>query len=128
MRHQVVTSTMAPAAVGPYSQAIAAGELVFCSGQIGIDPATGALVEGGVEAEAERALRNLAAVLDAAGLGLADVAKATIFLADIADFPAVNAVYARFMPDPPPARTTVAVAGLPRGARVEIEAIAVRPL
>lgn len=128
MRHQVVTSTMAPAAVGPYSQAIAAGELVFCSGQIGIDPATGALVEGGVEAEAERALRNLAAVLDAAGLGLADVAKATIFLADIADFAAVNAVYARFMPDPPPARTTVAVAGLPRGARVEIEAIAVRPL
>jgi 2-iminobutanoate/2-iminopropanoate deaminase len=127
MSHQVVTSTMAPAAVGPYSQAIAAGELVFCSGQIGIDPATGALVEGGVEAEAERALRNLAAVLDAAGLGLADVAKATIFLADIADFAAVNAVYARFMPDPPPARTTVAVAGLPRGARVEIEAIAVRP-
>jgi 2-iminobutanoate/2-iminopropanoate deaminase len=127
MSHQVVSSTMAPAAVGPYSQAIAAGELVFCSGQIGIDPATGALVEGGVEAEAERALRNLAAVLDAAGLGLADVAKATIFLADIADFAAVNAVYARFMPDPPPARTTVAVAGLPRGARVEIEAIAVRP-
>ena len=127
MSHQVVTSTMAPAAVGPYSQAIAAGELVFCSGQIGIDPATGALVEGGVEAEAERALRNLAAVLDAAGLGLADVAKATIFLADIADFAAVNAVYARFMPDPPPARTTVAVAGLPRGARVEIEANAVRP-
>lgn len=128
MRHQVVTSTMAPAAVGPYSQAIAAGDLVFCSGQIGIDPATGALVDGGVEAEAERALRNLAAVLDAAGLGLADVAKATIFLTDIADFGAVNAVYARFMPDPPPARTTVAVAGLPRGARVEIEAIAVRPL
>jgi 2-iminobutanoate/2-iminopropanoate deaminase len=127
MSHQVVSSTMAPAAVGPYSQAIAAGELVFCSGQIGIDPATGALVEGGVEAEAERALRNLAAVLDAAGLGLADVAKATIFLTDIADFAAVNAVYARFMPDPPPARTTVAVAGLPRGARVEIEAIAVRP-
>ena len=109
------------------SSDLAAGELVFCSGQIGIDPATGALVEGGVEAEAERALRNLAAVLDAAGLGLADVAKATIFLADIADFAAVNAVYARFMPDPPPARTTVAVAGLPRGARVEIEAIAVRP-
>lgn len=128
MRHQVVTSTMAPAAVGPYSQAIAVGDLVFCSGQIGIDPATGALVDGGVEAEAERALRNLAAVLDAAGLGLADVAKATIFLADIADFGVVNAVYARFMPDPPPARTTVAVAGLPRGARVEIEAIAVRPL
>ncbi|HWP62709.1 MAG TPA: RidA family protein [Candidatus Binatia bacterium] len=127
MSHQVVSTTTAPAAVGPYSQAIAAGDLVFCSGQIGLDPATGELVEGGVEAEAERALRNLAAVLDAAGLGLADIAKVTIFLADIADFAAVNAVYARFMPDPPPARTTVAVAGLPRGARVEIEAIAVRP-
>ncbi len=127
MSHQVVTTTTAPAAVGPYSQAIAAGDLVFCSGQIGLDPATGELVEGGVEAEAERALRNLAAVLDAAGLGLADIAKTTIFLANIADFAAVNAVYARFMPDPPPARTTVAVAGLPRGARVEIDAIAVRP-
>lgn len=127
MSHQVVSTTMAPAAVGPYSQAIAAGDLLFCSGQIALDPSTGVLVEGGVEAEAERALRNLAAVLDAAGLGLADVAKATIFLTDIADFAAVNAVYARFMPDPPPARTTVAVAALPRGARVEIEAIAVRP-
>lgn len=127
MSHQVVSTTTAPAAVGPYSQAIAAGDLVFCSGQIGLDPATGELVEGGVEAQAERALRNLAAVLDAAGLGLADIAKVTIFLADIADFAAVNAVYARFMPDPPPARTTIAVAGLPRGARVEIEAVAVRP-
>lgn len=127
MSHQVVSTTTAPAAVGPYSQAIAAGDLVFCSGQIGLDPATGELVEGGVEAQAERALRNLAAVLDAADLGLADIAKVTIFLADIADFAAVNAVYARFMPDPPPARTTVAVAGLPRGARVEIEAVAVRP-
>lgn len=127
MSHQVVSTTTAPAAVGPYSQAIAAGDLVFCSGQIGLDPATGELVDGGVEAQAERALRNLAAVLDASGLGLADIAKVTIFLADIADFAAVNAVYARFMPDPPPARTTVAVAGLPRGARVEIEAIAVRP-
>ncbi len=127
MSHQVVSTTMAPAAVGPYSQAIAAGDLLFCSGQIGLDPTTGDLVEGGVEAEAERALRNLAAVLDAAGLGLADVAKATIFLTDIADFTAVNAVYARFMPDPPPARTTGAVPARPRGARVEIEAIAVRP-
>lgn len=127
MSHQVVSTTMAPAAVGPYSQAIGAGDLVFCSGQIGLDPSTGELVEGGVEAEAERALRNLAAVLDAAGLGLGDIVKTTIFLADIADFNAVNAVYARFMPDPPPARTTIAVAGLPRGARIEIEAIAVRP-
>lgn len=127
MSHQVVRTTMAPAAVGPYSQAIAAGDLVFCSGQIGLEPTTGELVNGGVEAEAERALRNLAAVLDAAGLSLADVVKATIFLIDIADFAAVNGVYARFMPDPPPARSTVAVAALPRGARVEIEAIAVRP-
>jgi 2-iminobutanoate/2-iminopropanoate deaminase len=99
---------------------------VFCSGQVGLDPATGELVPGGVETEAERALRNLAAVLDAAGLGFADVVKITVFLADIADFTTVNTVYGRHMPDPPPARSTVGVAALPRGARVEIEAIARR--
>ncbi len=105
----------APAAIGPYSQAIAVDGFLFCTGQLGLDPATGDLVEGGVEAQAERSLRNLTAVLDAAGLTWADVVKTTIFLADMADFAAVNAVYARFMPDPPPARSTVQVAALPEG-------------
>jgi 2-iminobutanoate/2-iminopropanoate deaminase len=122
-RHAISTSG-APGAIGPYSQAIASEDLVFCSGQVGLDPVTGELVEGGVEAQAERALRNLAAVLDAAGCSLDDVVKTTIFLADIADFAAVNAIYARFVADPPPARSTFAVGALPKGARVEIEAIA----
>lgn len=126
MTRQAVSTGGAPAAIGPYSQGIVAGDLVFCSGQVGLDPATGELVEGGVEAEAERALRNLSAVLDAAGATMADVVKTTVFLADIAAFPAVNAIYARFMPDPPPARSTFAVGALPRGALVEIEAIARR--
>ena len=99
---------------------------MFCSGQLGLDPASGALVEGGVEAQAERALKNLGAVLDAAGATFADVVKTTIFLVDIADFSAVNTVYATFMPEPPPARSTVGVAALPKGGLVEIEAIARR--
>ena len=126
MTRQAIQTSGAPAAIGAYSQAIVAGDLVFCSGQVGLDPATGELVEG-VEAQAERALRNLTAVLDAAGLGFADVVKTTIFLADVNDFSTVNGVYSRFMPDPPPARSTFGVGGLPRGARVEIEAIARRP-
>jgi 2-iminobutanoate/2-iminopropanoate deaminase len=125
MTRQAIATSGAPAAIGPYSQAIALDGLLFCSGQLGLDPATGELVDG-VEAQAERSLRNLTAVLDAAGLGWADVVKTTIFLADIGDFAAVNAVYARFMPDPPPARSTVQVAALPKGGRVEIEAIARR--
>lgn len=124
-RHAVVT-TGAPAAIGPYSQGIVSGELVFCSGQLGLDPANGDLVEGGVEAQAERALRNLEAVLDAAGAAMDDVVKITIFLADIDDFPAVNAVYARHMPEPAPARSTFAVGALPKGGLIEIEAIARR--
>jgi 2-iminobutanoate/2-iminopropanoate deaminase len=124
-RHAVTTSN-APAAIGPYSQAIASGDLVFCSGQLGLDPVSAALVEGGVEAQAERALRNLAAVLDAAGLTMDDVVKTTLFLANMDDFAAVNAVYAKFMPDPPPARSTFAVGALPKGGLVEIEAIARR--
>jgi 2-iminobutanoate/2-iminopropanoate deaminase len=124
-RHAVTTSN-APAAIGPYSQAIASGDLVFCSGQLGLDPVSASLVEGGVEAQAERALRNLAAVLDAAGLTMDDVVKTTLFLADMDDFAAVNAVYAKFMPDPPPARSTFAVGALPKGGLVEIEAIARR--
>ena len=126
MSRQAVSTAGAPAAIGPYSQGIDTDGLVFCSGQLGLDPATGDLVEGGVEAQAERALRNLQAVLDAAGGTFDDVVKTTIFLVDIGDFAAVNAVYARFMPDPPPARSTVGVAALPKGGRVEVEAIARR--
>jgi len=125
MTHQAIATNGAPAAIGPYSQAITTDGLLFCSGQLGLDPETGELVDG-VEAQAERSLRNLAAVLDAAGLGWADVVKTTVFLADMADFAAVNAVYARFMPDPPPARSTVQVAALPKGGLVEIDAIARR--
>lgn len=127
MTRQAVSTSGAPAAIGPYSQGIEADGFVFCSGQIGLDPATGELVGGGVEAQAERALRNLSAVLDAAGLTMADVVKTTLFLADIGDFAAVNAVYARHMPDPPPARSTFAVGALPKGGLVEVEAIARRP-
>ena len=123
---QAVSSSSAPAAIGPYSQAIVSEGTVYCSGQIGLDPATGELADG-LEAQVERALRNLSAVLDAAGVTLADVVKTTIFLTDMGDFSAVNAVYATAMPEPPPARSTVAVAGLPKGALVEIEAIARRP-
>jgi 2-iminobutanoate/2-iminopropanoate deaminase len=126
MSRQAVSTSGAPAAIGPYSQGIVSGDLVFCSGQLGLDPATGELVEGGVEVQAERALRNLTAVLDAAGASPADIVKTTIFLADMADFAAVNAIYARHMPDPPPARSTFAVGALPKGARIEIEAIARR--
>ncbi len=126
MTRQAVSTTGAPGAVGPYSQAIVTDDLVFCSGQVGLDPATGELVSGGVEAEAMRVIRNLEAVLDAAGCTLADVVKTTCFLADIADFQKFNAVYAGFWPDPPPARSTFQVAALPRGAQVEIEATAVR--
>lgn len=127
MTRQAITTSSAPPAQGPYSQAIDAGDLVFCSGQVGIDPATRQLLDG-IEAQADRALRNLAAVLDAAGLTFADVVKTTIFLTDVGDFAAVNAVYARHVPDPPPARSTIQVAALPGGASVEIEAIAKRPL
>jgi len=126
MTRRAVSTGNAPGAVAPYSQAIATDELVFCSGQIGSDPATGELLDG-FEGQAEQVLRNVAAVLDAAGCTWADVVKTTCFLADINDFAAFNAVYGRFMTDPPPARSTFAVAALPKGARVEIEAIAVRP-
>jgi 2-iminobutanoate/2-iminopropanoate deaminase len=126
MTRQAIATSGAPAAIGPYSQAIAVDGLLFCSGQLGLDPASGAIVEGGVEAQAERSLKNLTAVLDAAGLTWSNVVKTTIFLADIADFAAVNAIYGRFMPEPPPARSTVQVAALPKAGLVEIEAIARR--
>jgi 2-iminobutanoate/2-iminopropanoate deaminase len=126
MTRRAVSTTGAPTAIGPYSQGIAVDGFIFCSGQLGLDPATGELVEG-VEAQTERALRNLSAVLDAGGMTMADVVKTTIFLADIDDFAAVNAVYARYIAEPPPARSTFAVGALPKGGRIEIEAIARRP-
>jgi len=122
-----IDTDLAPRPVGPYSQAIEVDGWVWCAGQIGVDPSSGRLVDGGVAAEAERALRNLESVLDAAGATMADVVKTTVFLADIADFATVNEIYARVVPDPAPARSTFAVAALPRGARVEIEAVARAP-
>ena len=127
MTRHAISTTNAPAAVGPYSQAIVAGDLVFCAGQIPLDPTTGEARLGTIEEQTERVLRNVGAVLDAAGVGFADVVKTTVFLLDMDDFAAMNGVYATYFPDPPPARSTVAVAGLPKGARVEIEAIARRP-
>jgi 2-iminobutanoate/2-iminopropanoate deaminase len=126
MTFRAIKPIGAPGALATYSPAIDTGSFVFCAGQIGLDPSTGTLVEGGIAAETERALLNLVAVLDAAGMTMANVVKATCFLADIADFDAFNSVYARFVGDPPPARSTFAVVALPRGARVEIEAIAAR--
>ncbi|HSJ98224.1 MAG TPA: RidA family protein [Myxococcota bacterium] len=120
-----IESPGAPAPVGPYSQAIAAGGFVFCAGQIPLDPATGKLVEGPIDVQAERVLANLKAVLEAAGSSLARVVKATVFLADLDDFGGMNAVYSRhFTSDPKPARTTIQAARLPAGARVEIEVVA----
>jgi 2-iminobutanoate/2-iminopropanoate deaminase len=122
---ETIQTADAPAAIGPYSQAVAAGPYLFTSGQIGLDPASGQLVGGGVEAQTRQVIANVAAVLAAAGLAFADVVKTTIFLIDMDDFAAVNAIYGEAFGDaPPPARSTVAVAALPRGARVEIEAIA----
>ena len=121
----IIATDRAPQAIGPYSQAVRAGNLVFASGQIPIDPATGEFVAGGITEQTEQVLRNLSAVFEAAGLGLAQVVKTTVFLADMDDFAAMNEVYGRFFPQQPPARATVEAARLPRDARVEIEAIAV---
>jgi 2-iminobutanoate/2-iminopropanoate deaminase len=122
--HAAVFSPGAPVPIGPYSQAIDAGGTIFCSGQLGLDPETKQLVDGGVAAQAKRALENLSAVLEAGGSSLSAVVKTTIFLIDMSDFAAVNAVYATFFPELPPARSTIAVAALPLGGRVEIEAVA----
>ena len=116
MTRRAVSTSAAPSAVGPYSQGIATGDLVFCSGQIGLDPQTGELAGGGIEGQTERALKNLEAVLDAAGCTMADVVKTTCFLADIGDFATFNAIYARYFPDPPPARSTFAVAASRKGS------------
>ena len=124
MTRRAISTEGAPAAVGPYSQGIASDGLLFTAGQAALDPARGSLVDGGIGPETERVMANLTAVLDAAGCGWGDVLKTTIFLVDMSDFATVNAIYGRFMSDPPPARSTVGVAALPKGARVEIEVVA----
>jgi 2-iminobutanoate/2-iminopropanoate deaminase len=121
-----VSTDSAPAALGPYSQAVIANGFVFCSGTAGIDPATGAVAEG-IEAQAEQALRNLDAILAAAGASLATLVKTTIFYQNVDDFATINAVYARYMPEPPPARSAPANVNLPHGLLISIDAIAVLP-
>jgi 2-iminobutanoate/2-iminopropanoate deaminase len=121
---ETVRTEKAPAAVGPYSQAVKAGQTVWVSGQIPLDPETGGLVAGDVESQARQVMRNLGAILEAAGSGFDRVVKATVYLTDLGDFDVVNRVYAEFMPSPPPARVCVEVSRLPRGARVEVDAVA----
>ena len=121
---KIVSTDKAPKAIGPYSQAIRTQDLVFTAGQIGLDPATMNIVEGGIEAQTRQVLTNLKHVLEAADSGLNCVGKTTVFLQSMDDFAAMNAVYAEFFPENPPARSTIAVAGLPKGAMVEIECVA----
>jgi 2-iminobutanoate/2-iminopropanoate deaminase len=125
MTKKIIATDKAPAAVGPYSQGVQVGNLIFTAGQGGLDPATGRLVEGGIEAQTQQTLENLSAILRAAGSSLFQAVKTTVFLQDIADFQTMNRVYAQFFGDQPPARSTVQVAALPLGALVEIEAVAV---
>lgn len=124
MKLKAILTEKAPAAIGPYSQAVQAGNMLFCSGQIALDPSTGELVQGDVVIQAERVMENIAAVLSASGVGFDDVVKTTIFLVEMGDFAAVNEVYGRSFSNHKPARSTVAVKSLPRGALVEIEVIA----
>ncbi len=123
---RVVSTPLAPAAIGPYSQAVAHGDLIWLSGQIPLHPQTGQLVDGGIDVQTTRVLDNIQAVLDAAGSSLASVVKTTVFLTDMNDFPVVNEIYGRYFTGTEPARSTVQVAALPRGARIEIEVVAVR--
>jgi 2-iminobutanoate/2-iminopropanoate deaminase len=125
MKREIITTVKAPAAVGPYSQGVRIGELIYTAGQIALDPASGQMVEGGIKEQTRQALKNLAAVLEAAGSSLAQVVKTTVFLQDINYFADMNSVYAEFFPAQPPARSAVQVAALPLGALVEIEALAV---
>ncbi len=125
MSRHPVSSAAAPAAIGPYSPAVQAGPFLFISGQIPIDPVTGALVGGGIAAETRRVLENVRALVEAGGLTMADIVRTTVYLADLTDFAAMNAVYGEFFPAPSPARSTVQVARLPRDVRVEIDAIAI---
>jgi 2-iminobutanoate/2-iminopropanoate deaminase len=124
MHRTVISTERAPAAIGPYSQAIAAGNLVFLSGQLPIDPGTGALIDGDIAAMTRQIFRNIETVLAAAGSNLGKVVKVTVFMADLNDFQAMNAAYAEFFPHDPPARSTIQVARLPRDARIEIEVVA----
>ena len=126
MANRTVVTDKAPRAIGPYSQAVIAGDLIFTSGQIPLDPATQQMVEGDIRVQTERVMDSLQAVLEAAGAGFEQVVKATIYLADLGDFSTVNEVYGKRFPRSPPARSTVQVAALPKGARVEIELIARR--
>jgi 2-iminobutanoate/2-iminopropanoate deaminase len=124
MKRETVRTTGAPAAIGPYSQAVRAGGFLFCAGQLPLDPSTGKMVDGGIEAQTERVLSNLEAVLTAGGAALRSVVKTTVYLVDMGDFPAMNAVYAKFFPVDPPARATVEIVKLAAGASVEIDAVA----
>ena len=124
MKLKTISSDKAPAAIGPYSQAVQAGNMLFCSGQIALDPSTGEMVQGDVVVQAERVMENIAAVLTAAGAGFDNVVKTTIFLVEMGDFAAVNEIYGRYFSNHKPARSTVAVKSLPRGALVEIETVA----
>ena len=123
----VISTAEAPTAVGPYSQAIAAGPLLFCSGQIPLEAETGTLIEGDISAQTRRVLQNVAAVLRACGLAMENVVKTTVFMTDLADFAEMNATYAEYFPIDPPARSTIQVAALPKGANIEIEAVAIKP-
>ena len=122
-----IKTEKAPAAIGPYSQGILSGSLLFTSGQIPLDPAAGSLVSGGIQSETKQVLENLKAVLEAGGAGLKDVVKTTVYMTDLSEFAQMNEVYGIYFSGEPPARSTVGVASLPRGARVEIEAVAVVP-
>jgi 2-iminobutanoate/2-iminopropanoate deaminase len=122
---RIVHTEKAPAAIGPYSQGVITGNLLFTAGQIALDPATGQIVQGDVSVQTERVIRNLTAVLESAGASWSDVVKTTVYLQDMADFPRVNEVYGRMIGDARPARSTVQVSGLPRGVLVEIDAVAV---
>ena len=123
-KRTVISTELAPKAIGPYSQGIRVGDLIYTAGQAAVDPSVGKLIEGDISAQTRRTLQNISAILDAAGTSLSKVVKTTVFLTDMANFKAMNEVYAEFFPEHPPARSTVAVAGLPLGALVEIECIA----
>lgn len=125
-KREIIATPHAPAAIGPYSQAVQIGDLIYTAGQIPLVPETGQLIEGGIEAQAQQVLQNLSRILEAAGSSLAHVIKATIFVTDLGDFAALNKVYASFFASDPPARSTVQVAALPLGAKVEIEVVAIK--
>lgn len=124
MPKEIISTKEAPAAIGPYSQAVKVGDIVFVSGQIPLDPATGEMVQGDVEAQTKRVMENLRAVLKAAGAGFEHVVRSTIYLTDLGDFAKVNAIYGSYFPSEPPARATVQVSALPRGSQVEIDVVA----